>query len=966
MLKLYPTTDRALRRILSSGASSLVIALSVGIVDASAQTAPEASQDEATEVEEIVVTGFRRSLQASIAVKRNENSIVDAITAEDIADFPDLNLADSLQRVPGVQIDRDGGEGRSINVRGLSSDFVRVRLNGLEALATTGGRDQGRANRNRGFDFNVFASELFNSVTVRKSQEAAVNEGSLGATVDLQTARPFDYDGFVFAVGGQSSYNDQTENSDPRGTVLLSNRWLDGRLGALVSAAYSERLTFEEGSSSVQFRVPADDGCVPTMVGGVITSYVNSTRCYQSVGTITTADGSVLTGLAAQRAAHFAAHPRIPRYGRITYQRERLGLTGAFQFDVSDRTRITYDVLHAKLDQTRNEEFVEIISPAREAGVQGFRAMDLVSGVVDNNNTLISAVFNDVDARSEQRIDVLSTEFTQNSLLLTHEFSDRFRMKALYGRSEALGSNPQQTTVSFDRYDVDGYSYDYSANPNLPAFNFGFDITNPTNWALSPSSALGDASIIRVRPNETVNSYDTIEVDFTYDLNDSLTLRGGASTKSFGFSVAENRKAVEGVPATALALLASRGRTIADYSTTVSNFGSGLGLPPGAPTSWVIPDLARLDALIGFSCNCVNEFGDFRVTPFPGENRSVEETSDGIFLQLDFQTSFYGMPVRGNAGVRYVETEVESVGILGPNTLRLVNNYEDTLPAINVSIEPMPDLLVRFAAAKVMARPALNQLTPGGAIAQGVADVTLTVGNPFLEPIRATNYDLSVEWYPYSEALFSFALFQKSIDSFVQTTRERLPFSETGFPDSILPTGVLPSSDVLFTSSQNTPGGDLTGFEITLQTPFSFLPAPFNDFGGLFNYTSVDSEIEYIVSPTAGTTVSQPIVGQSPSSWSATLYYERGPFEARLSGTYRDEYLIRVPGGSSNDVEGKAESLNVDMALSYDVGENVTISFEGINLTDEADERWINSQRKNNLNYEKTGREFVIGARYRF
>jgi TonB-dependent receptor len=808
---------------------------------AAAQTA----EQDATTVDEIVVTGFRGSLRAAIDVKRRENSIVDSISAEDIADFPDLNLAESLQRVPGVQIDRDGGEGRSINVRGLSSDFVRVRLNGLEALATTGGRDQGRANRNRGFDFNVFASELFNSITVRKSQEAAVNEGSLGATVDLQTARPFDYDGFTFAAGSQVTYNDLSENTGPRATALISNRWLDGRLGALLSVAYSQRLTFEDGSSSVGFRVPADDGCVPTTVAGVITSYVNSTRCYQSVGTITTADGRTLTGLAAQEAAHRAAHPRIPRYGRISYDRERLGVTGSIQFDVSDRTRLTLDSLYAKLDQTRNEEFLEIISPAREGGAQGFRTMDLVRGVIDNNATLISATFDDVDARTEQRIDVLSTEFTQNALTLTHDFSDTLRFRGLIGSSEAIGSNPQQTTVSFDRYDVDGYSYDYSGNVNVPAFNYGFDVNNPANWALSPSSTLGDASIIRLRPNRTENTYDTIEAEFTYDFNDNLTFRFGASQKEFGFAVEENRKAVEAVPATALALLASRGVTIDQYSTRVTSLNRGsLTLPGNTPATWVIPDIARLDALIGFSCNCVNDFGDFRVTPFAGETRAVQETSNGFFIQADFNTDLWNMPVRGNLGVRYVETEVNSTGLLGTRTLNLTNTYEDTLPALNVSIEPVEDLIVRFAAAKVMARPALNQLTPGGSVAQGVADVTLTVGNPFLDPIRATNYDLSIEWYPYDEALFSFALFHKSIDSFVQTVRERLPFSATGFPNDILPAGVSPTTDVIFTSSRNTPGGDLDGFEITLQTPFTFLPEAFEGLGGLFNYTQVESEVE--------------------------------------------------------------------------------------------------------------------------
>ncbi|WP_051330284.1 TonB-dependent receptor plug domain-containing protein [Niveispirillum irakense] len=183
--------------IASSVSAIGLMCLALGPVQAQAQEAPAES------LEEIVVTGFRGSLASAISQKRNENDIVDVINAEDIADFPDMNLAESLQRIPGVSIDRDGGEGRSITVRGLSSQFTRVRLNGLEALATTGGKDgSGGANRGRGFDFQIFASELFNSLTVRKSQSAQTEEGSLGATVDLQTARPFDYNKFVLAASG--------------------------------------------------------------------------------------------------------------------------------------------------------------------------------------------------------------------------------------------------------------------------------------------------------------------------------------------------------------------------------------------------------------------------------------------------------------------------------------------------------------------------------------------------------------------------------------------------------------------------------------------------------------------------------------------------------------------------------------------------------------------------------------------
>lgn len=934
-------------------------AAAVGLI-AGGATAQEQDAPDETEArqETVVVTGFRQSLQESLAVKRNSTGIVDAISAEDIADFPDLNLAEALQRVPGVQIDRDGGEGRSINVRGLSSDFVRVQINGMEALATTGGRD-GRANRNRQFDFNIFAADLFTSVKVAKSQEAATDEGSLGATVQLRSAKPFDYDDFTFAMGAQASYNDLSEETDPRITALISDRWMDGRLGALVSVAYSKRNTFEEGSSSGRFRVPADDGCVAP--------YFGLTRCFQTVGTITNASGQVLTGQAAADAAAQGAHPRIPRYGRIGYDRERLGLTGSLQFEPWEGTEITFDSLYAQLDQTRSEEFLEVISLARETGVQGLRAMDLVSGVVDDNNTLVQATFNDVDIRTEQRIDILSTEFFQNSLSLEHEISDRLRLSAMGGISRAIGSNPQQTTISLEAHDIDGYSYDYS-NPNLPAFDYGFDVTNPANFVFSSSTALGDASIIRLRPNKTLNSYETARLDLEYDLNDIFKISGGVSYKEFGFRVNEWRKPSEGVTAQTLAQLAANGYTLADYSTLVTNFGQGMDLPAGTPTSWLIPDLNALNAIINFDCDCINEYGNWTRTVFAGETRSATEKSNGAYVQLDWNTELATLPFRGNLGVRYVETDLTSVGILSGNPATANHSYSDTLPALNMVFEPVPDVLVRFAAAKTMARPNLTALTPGGSIDANPPGLSLTAGNPYLDPIRSNNYDLSFEWYPYDEALFSVAVFRKEIESFNQRLQRTVPYSETGFPVSLLPPSVSPSDPFVVTTFINTDGGDLTGFEVTAQTPFNFdfLPDFLQGFGGLVNFTKIESEFEYIINPTSGATVTQPLVGQSPESLSATLYYERGPFEARISSSWRDEYLTTVPAASGNDVEGKAATLNLDFSASYELTDKIELTFEAINLTDVYDERWISSTRQNSLNYEHTGREFVVGVRYRY
>jgi len=199
-------------------ASLGALALALASTPAFAQTATDPVQgQDASEIDEIVVTGFRASLASALNIKRREAGVVDAISAEDIADFPDTNLAESIQRIPGVSIDRDAGEGRSITVRGLSSEFTRTRINGIEAQATTGATDSsGGVNRGRGFDFNVFASELFNNITVRKTSSAEVEEGSLGATVDLRTSRPFDNPGRTMVAGVQYGYNDLSQSWSPR------------------------------------------------------------------------------------------------------------------------------------------------------------------------------------------------------------------------------------------------------------------------------------------------------------------------------------------------------------------------------------------------------------------------------------------------------------------------------------------------------------------------------------------------------------------------------------------------------------------------------------------------------------------------------------------------------------------------------------------------------------------------------
>jgi len=917
------------------GAASLVVGFA----------AQGQQQEKTAEVlEEVVVTGFRGSLEAAIDVKKNATSIVDVIKAEDIADFPDLNLAESLQRVPGVSIDRDSGEGRTIVVRGLGPEFTRVRLNGLEALATSGGKDNsGGVNRGRGFDFNIFASDLFSSITVRKAQSADVEEGSLGATVDLQTARPFDYKEFTLSFSAQGAYNDLSEETTPRGTFLITDTWFDGRLGALLSAAYTKRKTFEEGSSTVRWENPLPPPAGP---GGA------------SAGNF--AAGSVA-------GVNSAWHPRIPRYGRLDYDQERLGVTFSVQATPWDSGKLEFDALYAKLDGSRQEEYLEAISFSR-TGASGNGGTTVTSAIIDDRNNLIAGTFNGVDLRTEQRFDELTTTFKQFSLSLEQELGERTTVTAVVGTSESKQENPVQTTISLEIYNAQGYSYDYRGNQRLPRFEFGaIDITNPNSFVFSsqivtpPQVAQGDASLIRMRPNETTNSFDIASLDIAHELQDGVMIQGGLLYKKYDFETFEARRtgAAEGAPA------ALNNISLVGLTELVTGFGRNMNLPAGTPTSWVVPSIDAFARAFDIYCNCSNQYGDFTVSidNRRADNRQISEKDTGAFLQTDFNSELGSMPFRGNLGVRYVKTDLSSTGYNGVRLVTVERSYNDILPAMNLVLEPVDQVLLRAGAAKVMSRPQLPALTPGGSITNTPGSQALTIGNPKLDPIRANTVDLSAEWYPDKETLVSVGVFFKDITSYVQTIRRSIPYRETGLPESLLTSGNTLDTSFLVTQQVNTDGGDLKGFEISVQKPFTFLPAPFDGFGGILNYTRVSSDITYVITPATGQSVTEPLVNLSPTSWNATLYFENKQFSVRASAAYRDEYLRLVPGGSGADVAGKFETLNVDLSASLNITDWLVLTLEGINLTDEFDDRWQSRDRQNSESYEHSGRQLFLGFR---
>ena len=973
--------------------SSLTVATLAMMAGAHAQTAPTTAPTTAPNVapsERIEVTGFRASIQSALNAKRMDSGIVDVIKAEDIGKFPDTNLAESLQRIPGVVIDRDAGEGRNVTVRGLGGDFTRVRINGIEALATTGGTDSsGGNNRSRAFDFNVFASELFNSITVRKSSSADVDEGSLGATVDLQTSRPFDFKKFTATGSVTGRYNDLSKKTDPRLAFLVTDTFLDRTLGVLVSAAYSKRQLYEEGFSTVRWDNGASSGgwCAPTGVTPANPATSTATTCgpaAQGVARLVGTPANIAAYNEASSTANF--HPRLPRYGRLTHDQERLGVTSAIQFKPRQGTLLTLDLLYSKLDATRQEDFLEAISFSRSAAQGGKPQTSVVETAYAPNGALLYGVYNGVDIRAESRFDRLSTTFTQPTLTLEQTLSDSLKLNVKAGRAVSAFRNPVQTTTTLDALNVNGYSIDFRGNDRLPKITYPFDVTQPGTLSLIsvPAVASGtqpntvpntSTSEVRIRPQGTTNKTDLFHFDLDWEaVPDKLTVRAGGDYKKFSFDSFEFRRVNQSDTLFAPPV----GTTSASLTTTISGFGNGLKLPAGVPTNWVIPNLNAIALAYDIYCNCIKSGpaggpGDFTLSSITngnarGNNRAVSETDSGGFFMLDFSTKLGDVPVRGNLGTRYVRTAEVAKGYqaLGGGTETVVsNNYDDWLPSMNLAANLSKDVILRFAAAKVMARPQLGNLSPGGTIST-TGTLSITSGNPLLKPFRATTYDTSAEWYYDKNAFLGLGVFQKDIKTYIQSLRTNVPFKATGLPLSLLPSNFTGDEVFAVTSPVNTNGGRLQGFEINWQQPFTFLPGALRNFGTLINYTDVKSKIAYLVSPTDNTTITDDLLNLSPKSWNFTLYYDDNKLSARVSVAYRSSFLTRVPGQNNNDVEGKNKSTNVDASISYKLNDRMEVTLEGVNLTNQANDQFISRARNSSVVYNVTGREFMAGMRFKF
>ncbi|WP_294331150.1 TonB-dependent receptor [uncultured Sphingomonas sp.] len=897
------TTYRAALAALAVGASCMSMA-------AAAQDAAAPGQEQG----EIVVNGYIASLAKARELKRASNITKDVIVAEDMAKFPELNLAESIQRLPGVAINREAGEGRRITLRGLGPDFTRVQLNGMEVLGNVDSAmdSRGQRSRDRAFDFNIFASELFSRVEVEKSYQASQAEGGMAGTVGLFTAKPLEQkQGLTGAISAKLGTNSFTKDAQPRVAAMLSQNWGD-RFGILLSVAYSKRKTEEQGYNTYS----------PTQLSASkIAGYLGK--------------GLDISALSADQQAKFKSGDLVFASGnRLSVwdaRQERLGLTLATQWRPADNLLFTLDGLHGEFT-THRDEYHLATRPNNTSGSVIFDTTSKINSIHWDSTNFVDAISVDnVTYASEHRRSLNKNKFNQIALTGKWDASDSLSFDGHVGYEDSKYTTPYDDKLYLRAYG--GMTTTYAAD--------GTDATNVYRWnTTDPSKYEFKEFYFREFWNKT--SLKEAVGNAALKLNEVFTLRAGGSYRRYETSGSEiyndgQFRQFTGTPVTAYATVFRQNKA----------------------ASWIAGDYAKAFAQYNASHTVAG------ATDIENTYKVTESTGAG-YGQLEWNAPLGGMRLRGNIGLRAYFTDLDSTGLLtnsndtpiGSNTTH--SHYSGVLPTLNAVLEVTPSFLIRVAAAKNINRPGLSSVAAAGSANADSGKITASVGNPNLKPYKDNSVEASVEWYFGKVGLISVGVFHKDIRNLVVSqTLKNVPFGSTGLPLSTLP-GVTAATNVdEFTQPINQAKAYVTGVELAAQSNFTFLPAPFDKLGMAANLTLLDSNAPY-----KGT--DNPIPGLSNTNANATLYYETGRWGIRGSLNYRSSYLRTAYDGTDpTSKDGFDGTVYVDAAAFFNVTERVRLTLDAINLTN-ATEVQFNSIYHRLHNETRSGTTVFAGIGVKF
>jgi len=901
-------------------------------------------------VEEVLVTGFRQSIARSLDNKRDSFNAKESIVAEDMGKMPDLNLAEAMQRVPGVAILRQGGEGRQISLRGLGAGFTHVTLNGMEVPSSTAGLDSGGGtNRGRSFDFNVFSADLFNRIDINKSAMASEEEGGIAGSVNLYSMRPLDSTGTNVVVSAQAAYNDLSEETEPRLTAIYRGNNEDETIGWMLSGSYTERTSYQDGFGTVRWTSPAADG----------------NRAFNGSEPMKIDDpanpGTLIDNPNADEFNSYW-YPRIPRQDSFHHEQDRLGLSAGLQFRPTDSLDFSLNYVASEFENTI-DGYNSFGQFRRNAGY-GWPVITPILGdanepfVVAQNgsvNTVTAGTFEGVGLRTESRRNTNNTDFSQITADFEWSINDDLVLSGMLGSASSdfsqdyfrvnIQNLPEGTAAAGDglrfRYDFTGDSDVAAINYFEPGTSNEFDTTNPANFWIMNNE--------RIRRYGVDRQNDTVRLDLAWNLSDEQSFKFGLITNSRSVESTEYRQDVETIPANSE--LANIGK-VYTYDDT-GGYGSGTDLQ-----FWVL-DFDKAIPQFG------TQSDNYSLSTGDGSNTwEVEEDTVGLYAEYNFETEFY----RLNAGVRHVSTDVTATGYANGELNPEDNSFDNFLPAVNINFDITEDMIGRIGVARTMTRPGLSSLVPIKTYSAN--NTTVTGGNSQLGPLLSNDINLSWEWYFAEDSLVALNVFVKSIESFI--SRPTVPDQDLRPEDQAVVASLFPEQPELldstwtYSTATNTTGSTIKGWELAYQQMFTSLPGILSNTGILANLTSVD-----------GTTVitrndideNAPIPGMSETSYNFTAFYEDDTWGARFSLNNRDDYVTKNIGSNGNFSEVTEGNTQLDFSSHYNVNDMITLRLEIVNLTDEYERLYVTGpDGASNLTreYNHTGRQLFFGVRTTF
>lgn len=1004
--KIAPANPFAklLRNVLLGGASTLAVSAFAPSVFAQEASPPAAT---APAEEEIVVTGIRGSLQRSLEVKRDAVGVVDAITSEDIGKFPDSNLAQAIQRIPGVSVSRgttsmggvpsSTGDATQITVRGFGPSFNQTLYDGR--VVNLGVNNNNISGNSRGFDFSAVGSDFVGQVHILKTPDPTLSTGAIGATINILFPKPFDQPGLRLAGSASGSYAPDEGEWTPNGGFLVSDTFNNDTVGVLAAVNYSNRKVRGNHVNNQGWQGTLLNSC--QLDGG-------PTCTFDPDGNFTTPGDSTPTWF-TQDYGIYQEHTEDERIdGRVVLQwrpsnNVTLTLNDNYSKDELTQVQYGYSIWFnsgslREVERNANGTIIDFIQANTPTDFQG----QINASVLESNEAGFNARW-DVSDNLTIDADIAHSE----SRLNPDGELGSIDVDIGYGPSTSGGINGTNVGI------VAGGGNDL---PFVTGFGPGGDASRFTDVTLLGSHVLPMFS------QRNVSTVDQIKLEGVWS-DDGLTIK-------FGAQRVEDEKEFRLYSS----LANNHWQAYSGYGANSNNFQSGQS-PPNNPQGVDLPDeffhpfsigddfirgwngnanlvpnliafdpyevLAYLEGLgnpqstfipgANFGCytagdpalglsSCNPLFaGKYLLAEEIGPHQDIKEDTTAFFLSVANETMLADMPLALQAGVRVEHTELASSGlavlptqlvqqagdqtafnvIFGPQTVVTEENeYTYVLPNLDLNLSLTDDLKLRFDASRTLTRPPLNFISPALTMPniQRVNALVARGGNPGLLPFLSDNIDIGLEWYYAPNSYLAGNVFVKEVTNFIVagTTTQTIN-------DVIDPTTGQPAQFAV-TTNLNGPSAEVKGLELSLQHVFGE-----TGFGVQANATFVDTDKEFDPSDTS--TSGFAVTGLANSA-NLVAFYENYGFEARVAVNWRDEYLDHFGQQQNNSRFGTEPTFvnagtYVDVSASYAVTDNLSVYFEGLNLTEETFSTH-GRHAEQVLDVIDTGARYTVGARMRY